>query len=356
MSSSCTCSSQSNGCGSSAQPDNKASWITGAIETSTGSVPTISTELSRGDRLNAVKVRWGIGRMKYQVPPGLYAVGQPDRTSPVLVTANYKLTFDRLRSRLSEINAWILVLDTKGINVWCAAGKGTFGTDELVNRIRASGLEQVVDHRKIILPQLGAPGVAAHIVKKSTGFKVEYGPVYAQDIPGYILNQFQVKPEMRRVRFPLRDRLALIPMELIPALKFVPIFLAWLVIVQLLRDHRLSVSILRDLVPYLSAILSGAVLFQILLPWLPFRSFIINGWLLGGAVILALCALTGFESSFFLPLLLILPPISAFLAVNFTGSTTFTSLSGVRKELSLGVPVMILSVVAGIVIQIVMSV
>src|SRR3990172_2220623 len=129
MSSSCTCSSQSNGCGSSAQPDNKASWITGSIETSTGSVATISTELSRGDRLNAVKVRWGIGRMKYQVPPGLYAVGQPDRTSPVLVTANYKLTFDRLRSRLSEINAWILVLDTKGINVWCAAGKGTFGTE-----------------------------------------------------------------------------------------------------------------------------------------------------------------------------------------------------------------------------------
>jgi len=32
-------------------------------------------------------------------------------------------------------NLWILILDTKGVNVWCAAGKGTFGTEELVFRI-----------------------------------------------------------------------------------------------------------------------------------------------------------------------------------------------------------------------------
>jgi CO dehydrogenase/acetyl-CoA synthase gamma subunit (corrinoid Fe-S protein) len=70
-----------------------------------------------------------------------------------------------------------LILDTKGINVWCAAGKGTFGTDELVSRISKTGLSKIILHRKLVLPQLGAPGVSAHEVTKQTGFSVVYGPV-----------------------------------------------------------------------------------------------------------------------------------------------------------------------------------
>jgi hypothetical protein len=157
---------------------------------------------------------------------------------------------------------------------------------------------------------------------------------------------------MRRVRFPLRDRLALIPMEIIPALKYIPVILVWLVVVQYLRDHRLSLSILMDFMPYFAAILSGSVLFQILLPWLPFRSFIINGWLLGAAVILIFGLLSGIKTELLTVLLFLLPPVSAFLAVNFTGSTTFTSLSGVKKELARGIPLIILSMITGIVMQI----
>jgi acetyl-CoA decarbonylase/synthase complex subunit gamma len=85
--------------------------------------------------------------MDYSIEPGLYALGAPDRESPVLVSANYKMSFDELRSALPGRDLWILVLDTKGINVWCAAGKGTFGTEELVKRIASSGLSQVVAHR-----------------------------------------------------------------------------------------------------------------------------------------------------------------------------------------------------------------
>jgi len=108
--------------------------IAGEIATSTGVVPRVTTSWAWRDRLGACKVRLNIGRMRYGVPPGLYAVGQPGPESPVLATANYKLTFDHLRCALAGIDAWILVLDTKGINVWCAAGKKTFGTDELVRR------------------------------------------------------------------------------------------------------------------------------------------------------------------------------------------------------------------------------
>jgi CO dehydrogenase/acetyl-CoA synthase gamma subunit (corrinoid Fe-S protein) len=103
------------------------------------------------------------------VPPGLYRLGNPDNDSAVFASANYTLSFDALRSALAGTDAWILVLDTKGINVWCAAGKGTFGTNELIRRIAVTGLSEVVSHRKIILPQLGAPGVSAHEVARRSG-------------------------------------------------------------------------------------------------------------------------------------------------------------------------------------------
>jgi CO dehydrogenase/acetyl-CoA synthase delta subunit len=350
------CGKQSANSGVTIQPMLDADWISGYTATNAGLVPTITTNLTRSDRMGAAKVRWGIGRMNYIIPPGIYAVGQPETSSPVLVTANYKLTFDRLRSQLKDLNAWILVLDTKGINVWCAAGKGTFGTGELINRIRLTRLDQIVSHNKLILPQLSAPGVAAHLVKEATGFNIKYGPVYAHDLPEYFRNDSRIKPEMRRICFPLSDRLALIPMEFVPALKYIPVILIWLVIIQFLRDRHLSFSIVNEFVPYFVAILSGTVLFQILLPWLPFRSFIINGWLLAAALLATLGVWTTANVQALLPLMLILPPVAAYLAVNFTGSTTFTSLSGVKKELAWGIPLIIVSIITGLVIQIVMIV
>ena len=98
------------------------------------------------DKLGSCKVRWGFSRISYRIRPGLYAVGYTSDRSMILVTANYKMSFDILRSQLIGINAWILVLDTRGVNVWCAAGKGTFGNDEIVNRIKAVQLKKIVSH------------------------------------------------------------------------------------------------------------------------------------------------------------------------------------------------------------------
>ena len=124
-------------CGNHIETD----YRTGYIHTLAGEVPQITTELTFKDTLGSWKCRWSIGRMDYKVEPGIYAVGTPDNLSQVLVTANYKMTFDRLREQLGGLNLWIVVLDTDGVNVWCAAGKGTFGTDELVSRITAVRLQ-----------------------------------------------------------------------------------------------------------------------------------------------------------------------------------------------------------------------
>ena len=147
--------------------------------------------------------------MHYSIAAGLYAVGEPTMDSEIFVSANYKLSFDVLRRELKEMDAWILVLDTKGINVWCAAGKGTFGTDELIKRILEVNLGAVVSHRRIILPQLSAVGVSAGIVQKKTEFRVSFGPVRAQDILAYVRAKCKKTPEMSTIRFSIFDRLIL---------------------------------------------------------------------------------------------------------------------------------------------------
>ena len=189
----------------------KDTFLIGSIPVSGIDIPVIASELNSSDFFGAVMVRWGINRNNYRVKPGLYAVGSPNQESDVFVTANYKLSFDALRKNLSGENGWILVLDTKGVNVWCAAGKGTFGTKELINRIRMVSLEKIVNHRRLILPQLGATGVAAHKVKEETGFNVHYGPVRASDIKKFINDGYRADREMRRVTFGFKDRIKLIP-------------------------------------------------------------------------------------------------------------------------------------------------
>ena len=217
-------------------------------------LPT-SPHLTSRDCWDHFLARVGWKRGEHRVEPGLYALGKPTSDSPVFVSANYTLSFDAVRSSLEGIDGYILVLDTKGINVWCAAGKGTFGTDEIVRRVMITRLGEVVQHRKLILPQLGAPGVAAHEVKKRTGFSVEYGPVRAADLPGY-LKTHKATPEMRRVEFPLRDRLVLIPVDIVQT--FLPTLLA-AVVFYFLGGWVSSLAAV-------AAVFAGVVLFPILMP------------------------------------------------------------------------------------------
>lgn len=326
-------------------------WITGSVATLTGEIPVIATELTRKDITGRWKARWGIGRMKYIINPGLYAVGDPDSSAPVFVSANYKMSFDYLRKDLKGIDGWILVLDTKGINVWCAAGKGTFGTDELIKRINQTRLGDVVKHRELIVPQLGAPGVAAHKVKKASGFNVNYGPVLSKDIPEYLENNKKASEKMRRIPFSMKDRAALIPMELVPSLKLLPYIFFLLIVIQLINYRNFNVKDLLLLLPFAGAIFMGTVVFQLILPWIPFRSFVIKGWLLGLVWSYVVFTSMPFENWQAIGWYFILPPITSFLAENFTGSTTFTHLSGVKLELKYGVPVMLVSIITGLILQ-----
>lgn len=333
--------------------------VIGDVDTATGKIPQVNTCLGYRDVLGVWKARWGINRMNYSIAPGLYAVGQPDDSSPVLVSANYKLSFDMLRKELKGLNIWVMVIDTKGINVWCAAGKGTFSTEEIVRRINMIRLPDIVSHRTIILPQLGAPGVAAHEVAGQTGFKVVYGPVRAGDIPSFLQAGMAATEEMREVQFTLRDRIALVPVELVGTVKPLLIWYFLIFLLNIAKLGRFSVSALLTnttltFIPYLGAVLVGCVLVPVLLPWIPGRSFAWKGLLLGLPWAMTVNQFPVWfgenNNGWMLGLanLLLLPAISSFLALNFTGATTFTSLSGVQKEMKVALPAIIIAVVLGI--------
>lgn len=286
--------------------------------------------LAFADYVDHFLARWRFNRNGHRVKPGLYALGRPNADSPVFVSANYTLSFDALRRDLKGIDGYILVLDTKGINVWCAAGKGTFGTDELVSRLQSTGLADWVNHRKIIIPQLGAPGIAAHEVKRRSGFRVIYGPVRSVDLPAF-LKAGEATEDMRRVRFVTKDRLVLVPVELVGVMA--PTLGAVLLLFLLAGVLPAAAAA--------AALLAGAVVFPVLLPWIPTPNFTTKGFVLGGIVALpfALGASAGaagplwFRCLLAVPYLLMMSSTTAFLALNFTGATTFTSRSGVRREI-----------------------
>ncbi len=342
-------------------PDLGQPFVTGSVATPVGRLPRVSSQLEWRDRWGAIKARWGVGRMDYSIDPGLYALGAPDRESPVLVSANYKMSFDELRRALAGRDLWILVLDTKGINVWCAAGKGTFGTEELVKRIESSGLSQIVGHRSLILPQLGAPGVAAHRVKKLSGFGVRYGPIKAGDLPAYLDSGFKATEAMRLKSFTLRERAVLIPIELVETIKPTLIIAPVLFLVGGIGGPagfwaNAATQGSFAVIAFLSAVVAGTVLNPLLLPYLPGRAFATKGLWLGAAVAVAILTLTGSDLSGWAARLsvaawlMIIPAVTAYLAMNFTGASTYTSLSGVNREMRWALPLEIGLGLTGLVI------
>jgi len=257
---------------------------------------------------------------------------------------------------LAGIDSYILVLDTKGINVWCAAGKGTFGTDELVHRIETTKLAKIVDQRTLTLPQLGATGISAHKVKDLTDFKVEYGPVRVSDLSEY-LKVHHATPDMRKVKFTLQDRLVLIPVELFYTSILLPIVIIALFLF-LVGNPLASLGVI-------TALLSGTIIFPILLPWIPTSDFCTKGLVLGGLIAVPF-AIESFlitteltlwlQVAFILSYLMTMSSIIAFLALNFTGSTPFTSVSGVRKEIFTYIPKLAMMFVTGLTMMIVLSI
>lgn len=258
----------------------------------------------------------------------------------MVVTANYKMSYDLLRSSLIGKNVWLLILETFGINVWCAAGKGSFGTDELIRQIERADLKNVVDHHTLLLPILGAPGVAAHEVARQTEFKVRYATIRVDDLPEYLENGMQTTPAMQELTFSLRERLVLTPIEFVLSLKFaLPVALLLLLIGWWFGGIGTGLT---GAGAILGAVVTGTIVVPVLLPWLPGSSFAFKGILAGllWSIFWIQWAGEGLALPITIGSILALTTVSSFCAFNFTGSTPFTSPSGVRKEMRIALPIM----------------
>ena len=307
-------------------------------------VPKVSSERRLSDHLGTVLVRLGIRRDSYRIAPGLYALGEANESSPVLVTCNFKLTFDTLRKAMAGRACWILVVETYGINVWCAAGKQSFSTEEVAQRVRKCGLDKVVSHRTLILPQLAGPSVAAHTLQRLCGFSGVFGPVCSCDLPAFLDADMEADTAMRTVRFPLGQRLTVALVEVYGARKLLLWLLAACFLLAVLgpaweAPWGVFRAGLGAYATVLCGFVTGVFLVPALLFRLPFRAFAAKGFVAGAGIGIGLTWLMASTPSQALAQVLACSVLASWFAMHYTGSTPFTSLSGVDREMRFFIPV-----------------
>jgi ubiquinone/menaquinone biosynthesis C-methylase UbiE len=240
-----------------------------------------------------------------KVRPGLYAVGRPTPDSPVLVTGNFDLTVRRLvRAIDGQLDVWVLVADSAGINVWCAAGGGYFTAEKVIATIKSSRVNEVVHHHALILPQLCANGVDGWRVRKETGWGVHWGPIRAEDLPAYLIAGRKKTDAMRWASFPLKARLEMVTVTL-------GAYALFLVLPVLI--------FLRSLFwPIFGSLVALSYFYAVVHPWLPGRDGLFK------SIPLAVIALAGLfvYSALWNPL-----PVSRLFnwSVGLTGLSVFTA-------------------------------
>jgi NAD-dependent dihydropyrimidine dehydrogenase PreA subunit len=189
----------------------------------------------------------------------------------VLVTGNFGFTVRRVLRALRGLDAYLLVANSRGINVWCAASGGHFTSNDVISVVKTSGIDNLVEHRRLVLPQLSATGVERSVVEEKTGWRVTFGPVYAQDIPAYLTNHYKKTESMRRVRFDLAQRLQMAIMWATPisVIPLIPLLIWW-------RGLAL---------PFVAVVWGIALIVFVGFPWLPARLFVVHsdktlpGWM-----------------------------------------------------------------------------
>ncbi|MFX1329286.1 MAG: HgcAB-like fusion protein [Promethearchaeota archaeon] len=192
----------------------------------------------------------------FSTEPDLIKVGNPNEKSPVFLTCNFTITVKRVLTALKGLDCYLLIAPSKGINVWCGACGDDFRTDSVVSIIKTSGINDLVNHRTLILPQLSAPGIDPLVIKKELGWDVNFGPVYAKNIQNYVKNNFVKTEIMREIKFTISKRLEIANMY------FFTIFLLfnlgfWIASIFF---HSLDLLLFLDSIVILISVIYGALL------------------------------------------------------------------------------------------------
>ena len=275
------------------------------------------------------------------IEPGIYRSGNPTKNSPIIVTSNYDFTYIKVMRNLRHIDAWVLCVDSNGINVWCAARGNDFGNEQILEAVEATGIQIYTEENTLILPQLSAGGVSIpQLPKKSENFpfKIKFGPVWSKYLPQYLEEKPLKKPDhMKLAKFSLSHRMRawvthttflLRKIFLLPIIGFFFIFL-----LSLLWINKLAW--VGELIAWI--IISNGLI-SILFPLSNFtRSFIKKGMFFGFLTVVVLGGISWILHGsliFILLNVILFFWIAFFSTMSFSGYTMATSPTEIQEEYS----------------------
>ncbi|MFX0210378.1 MAG: hypothetical protein ACFFDT_30645, partial [Candidatus Hodarchaeota archaeon] len=287
------------------------------------------------------------------IEPGLYIYGNPSEKSPVLVTANYQRTVRLVGRALKNQDAYLLVADTMGENVWCAARGDKFGLREVVEIIKATRIEEQVQHRKLVLPQLAAGGIDHREVKAMTGWSCRFGPIYAKDIPLYLASGEKTEKE-RTISFKIRERIEMALQQSYFLSKF---FFFWFFLIGIVGINILpQISLFSIAILLLPMIWLVYLFFALIFPLLPTRSFLRRGIYYGGLLTIIFFGIGNILEYTLIGMsqwAVIGFAIGMFLGMDYSGATPISKPTEIDEEyptmiILLGICLILLLVLTGI--------
>ena len=121
-----------------------------------------------------------------QVEPKLYSIGETTENSPVIFTTNFSLTYYTVESDVeaSRVPCHIIVVDTEGTSVLTAYSGDKLNDKAVADAITKSGIEDIVSHKKLIIP--GYVAVMSGKLEEATGWEIMVGPRESSMLPKFL--------------------------------------------------------------------------------------------------------------------------------------------------------------------------
>lgn len=266
----------------------------------------------------------------YVVRPGLYYTGTHyDRDAPLLVTGNYHLSVLLVSRHVRRINARLLVIDTDGINVWCAAGKGAFCNAAILAQLNRYQRQTLTGSTwlTLLLPKFSLAGVDFRALRKEK-LRPIIGPLYAKDLPAYLASPPYRDNGQQTVRFDLQMR----TFSWLPGLVQFVGYSGWLMLLFVGAEILFGATAPLGLLVVVAFV---ATAYPLLFPWLPGKRFAVKGLALGlttSVALIATAAYRGVAPGELVAEIAFTVATGMFFGLSYTGNSAVSNYTKVRRE------------------------
>ncbi|MDP2953870.1 MAG: acetyl-CoA decarbonylase/synthase complex subunit gamma [Chloroflexota bacterium] len=122
-----------------------------------------------------------------QVSPGIYPIGSPKASAPLLITTNFSLTYFSVAGEVeaSRFPSWLLVVDSEGLSVLTAWAAGKFDAARIAKAVKGGEVAKSVGHKSLVIPGHVAV-LMGELEEELPGWKIMVGPREAIDIGGFL--------------------------------------------------------------------------------------------------------------------------------------------------------------------------